>query len=809
MVRRSKKKPSTLSLFDGASLAVIEDRDLVREMESAYLEYSMSVIVSRALPDIRDGLKPVQRRILWGMRTSGVRADGPHRKCAKIVGEVMGSFHPHGDQAIYDALVRMAQNFSYYVPLVDGQGNFGSPGFPPAAMRYTECRMSPTAARMLAGIDEDTVDFVPNYDGATTEPSVLPALFPNLLVNGAEGIAVGMTTKIPTHNPVEVINGALLVLDRPDATPRQLARKIKGPDFASGCDILDTSGGIAAAYSTGEGRFTTRASVEVEDHKRGATKLLFRNLPPSVAVPRIADTIVDQIKKNRLASVSNVIDASDKTGVELQVVIKKGHSASAAIADLFKYTPLEQVFAVTMRALVDGVPVVCSLATILRAFCDHRMDVVLRRSIHRREKAKARRHIVRALIKALDRIDEVIAAIKASTDVKAAKRALCELLDIDEIQSQAIVEMQLRRLTSLETQALRDELVELELLIEQLTLIIDDEDVRRGVVRDELTELRAEYRHEKRRSRIVTATDEVEEALDDVGHDEDVMAVQLQILRGGWIEVTPPDSRRKTWRMGDALQAPILDETVPVTSRVVCVTDDGRAWTVSLLDVARGRRVPLADVSEARRGSNIVTSFVVADDDERLLVVATSDARTKKMPIGEVVASRRDGLGIVKLDDEARLVSVCLVTDEDQIVYSSTGGAATRVAVADIPRQGRSAAGARAMKIGGDEAIAGALTVDPDRMVVVATSGGWLKGVSPDDIPQVGRAGKGVMIMKTTGDRGPVIGAITAARRQPVYVVDDANKVVEMTLSPSSRAGPGKHVSETIRSVFAPLALRK
>ena len=808
-----KKKQNQESLFESAAVSMLEERDLAREMETSYLEYSMSVIVARALPDVRDGLKPVQRRILWGMRTAGVRADGPHRKCAKVVGEVMGAYHPHGDSSIYDALVRMAQPFSYYVPLVDGQGNFGSPGFPPAAMRYTECRMSPTAAVMLDGIAENTVDFVPTYDGETEEPSVMPAGFPNLLVNGAEGIAVGMTTRIPTHNPLEVIDAALLMLDKPTTTAKGLLRKLKGPDFSSGCDIYDSDDGILSAYKTGEGRFRCRATLDTEAHTRGATKLVFRNLPPAVSVARVADAIVEQIKKGKLAAISNVIDASDKSGQELHVIVKKGHPPAATIRDLYRLTQLETQFSVIMRALVDGVPVVCGAPEVLTHFCEHRIEVVLRRSVFRKEKAEARRHIVQALIKALDNIDAVIAAIKASKDVPAAKEALIDLLDIDDIQAQAIVDMQLRKLTSLETKSLKDELAELDALIKELNRVIKNEDVRRGVVRDELKELRGEYKDMKRRSRIVTDTEDADAAIDAEDAEIEDVSVQARVLRGGWIEVTPPDKRTKTWRGTDADKAPMLDEHLSLADRIVCVTDDGRAWTISLLDVPQGRRVPLSDLCDVTRDAAVIWAFRAmpgTDEgkpagesaDTREVMVTTSDAKTKRVALGELVASTRQGLPVVKLAGEARLVDVAEVADSDTAVFVGSAGNAARVSVAEIPRQSRTSAGVRAVKVAGDEQVVAGLRAGQDDVVMVATAQGWTKCVSTVEVNLLGRGGRGVSVAKTGRGRGDVVDAVVAASHAAVCVVDDANKVQQVKAVPASRASGGKHVADTAAALF-------
>lgn len=806
---------ATPSLFDsGEGSVIVEDREFTREMETAYLEYSMSVIVSRALPDVRDGLKPVQRRILWGMHSTGVRAAGPHRKCAKVVGEVMGAYHPHGDAAIYDALVRMAQPFSYYVPLVDGQGNFGSPGFPPAAMRYTECRMTQTAEQMMADIGEETVDFVPNYDGETTEPAVVPASFPNLLVNGASGIAVGMATSIPTHNPVEVLDAALMVLDSPDLTVKRLMRKLKGPDFTTGCDVIDPGGdsGVLAAYETGSGRVTVRATVEIAAGARGSQLVTFRNLPPAVSVSQVAEQIVDQVKKGKLASLSNVVDASDKEGQQLQVHVKKGHSAPAAVADLFRLTKLEDTFSVNMRALVDGVPRVLSIREMLVAFCDHRMEVVLRRSIHRKRRAEARRHILQALIKALDRIDEVIAAIRASRDASEAKSALVDLLAIDDEQAHAIIEMPLRRLTSLETKALKDEVKALNASIKELAAIIDDESRRRDVVRAELGEVRESYRSMRRRSRVLSAEAEeleaeaeaLEEALVDV-------EVQVRVLRGGYLEVTPSTQRRKTWRGGDPGHAAIFDRLVPLSSRIGIVTDDGRAWVVSLMDVPEGRRVPLLDLADVPREAGVVFAWPLparADESPqgktltRSLLLLTSDGKAKRLDPDDAAASTRSGVQVCKVAPGERVVSAALTTESDPIVLVSSDGHAVRVTAGEVPPQGRTASGVRAIRLDGDaRLVAGAIGPD-EGVLVCGTEAGWLNSVTLADVPVHGRGAKGLKVARTDRGRGQVVSGTVCERRQAVWIVDADNKPHSVEAKEARRGAQGRHVTDSIASVF-------
>lgn len=837
--KRHKRKPEAPSLFDTEVMTPIEDREFTREMESAYIEYSMSVIVARALPDIRDGLKPVQRRILWGMQTGGIRATGAHRKCAKVVGEVMGSYHPHGDAAIYDALVRMAQPFSYYVPLVDGQGNFGSQGFPPAAMRYTECRMTLTAESMLAGIAEDTVDFVSNYDGETTEPSALPAAFPNLLVNGAAGIAVGMATNIPTHNPLEVLDAALIVLDSPTVTTKKLLTKVKGPDFTSGCDVIDAGGdaGIVSAYETGMGRVTLRATVETRPASRGAQQLIFRNLPPTVSVGSVAEQIVDHVKKGKLQSLSNVVDASDKTGQELQIFVKKGHPVAVVTTELYKLTKLEDTFSINMRALVDGVPRVCSLRDMLVAFCDHRMDVILRRSLFRKAKAEARRHIVRALIKALDIIDEVIAAIRASRDALAAKAALIELLCIDDVQAQAIIEMQLRRLTSLETQALADELKELNATIRDLTRIIDDEDTRRSVVRDEMVALRANYQGMGRRSRIVAlgparvegvaenlaegvtegASDELAGEAGSAASGVDPYAavdVQVRVLRGGLIEVTTPGGRRKRWSGSDAQNAPVADLTLALNDRLSVITDDGRAWTIALLDVPQDRRMRLLDLSTAKRDVHVVAAFGISSltskklgnveaVPDRTLLVASTDGKVKRLEPGDAVASRRDGLAIIRLDGDARVAGAAFVGEDDPCVFVSSDGYATRVVASEIPLQGRAAAGVRAIRLTAGAVVIAANVAGDERILVCGSGAGWVTSILMHEVPLHARGAKGARVAKTDSNRGDLAGAVVVERRHTVYVVDADRKVHDVVAGEARRGATGRHVTDSIADVFA------
>ncbi len=827
-----------------APVAVILERDFIEEMEDSYLEYSMSVIVSRALPDARDGLKPVQRRILWAMQESGMRADGSHRKCAKVVGDVMGSYHPHGDQSIYETLVRMGQPFATYVPLIDAQGNFGSPGFPPAAMRYTECRPSMTAARMVQDINEDTVDFSVNYDGSEQEPDVLPSVFPNLLINGASGIAVGMATNIPPHNPVETLNATLLLLDEPDATLGRLMRKLKGPDFPSGCDIIGREG-VKEAYQTGSGKFTLRARSKIEALGRGASRIILTNLPPAVSVSQICGQIVTQVERGRLGSVSRVEDASDKNGQELHVNVKKGYDPETVLQELFKYTKLEDTCSVHMRALVDGIPRVLGVSALLRIFCDHRLEVVLRRSLHRRDKAQARRHIITALLKALDAIDEVIALIRSSESAEAARLELCDFLEIDREQAQAILDMRLRRLVQLERDALQAEADELDTLIATLTQIIEDEKTRRAAVREELTALRDLWKKEKRRSLLrdedaptsgqgmlplVSTGSTGKDGMGEKAEVEDA-PVHAQVLRGGWVEVTSQASsgrgnattsragadvsateESQDWQGGDPGRALFYSGELPTQDRLLFVTEDGRSFAVAMSDVPEGTNILLSDLCAASRQAALVAVFPVPAEDDTQdvppLFLATSDGKLKRLLFSEAVPSRRDGLSLIRLDAGAQLVGCAPVTEKMALLLLSSHGHATRVPVNEFPVQGRGSSGVKGMELPEGAAVKfAAPTVDKD-VIFVGTERGWAKGVKAKDIPVRGRGGKGVMIYKPTTTKGLVVAGMISKTGAYVYVVDGAHKAHEVKVTVSSLTGNGTHVTENVLDVFAPLQRR-
>ncbi len=552
----------------------IEPVDIQQEMQRSYIDYAMSVIVSRALPDVRDGLKPVARRILYSMLDSGFRPDRGYNKCSRVVGDVMGNYHPHGDSAIYDALVRLAQPWSMRYPLIDGQGNFGSPGNDPAAaMRYTESRLAPLAMQMLAGIEEDTVDFSDNYDGRTQEPDVLPSRFPNLLVNGGSGIAVGMATNIPPHNLREVSEGVVWALENPEATDDELLAallvRVKGPDFPTKAMILGNSG-IEDAYRTGRGSVRMRAIVEVEEDAKGRTILVVSELPYQVNPDNLVENIANLVRDGKLTGIADIADESNsRSGMRIVVTIKRDAVAKVVLNNLFKHTQLQQNFGVNMLALVDGVPRTLRLDQIIRHYVKHQVEVIVRRTRHRLRKAEERAHILRGYVKALDALDEVIALIRRSPSADEARPALMELLDVDEIQATAILDMQLRRLAALERQRIIDQLAEIEIEIADLKDILARPERQRSIIRDELMEIVEKY-GDDRRTKIIAFNGDVT--------DEELIAVEdvvVTITRTGYAKRTKTDLYRSQKRGGKGVQGATLKQDDIVQHFFVCSTHDG------------------------------------------------------------------------------------------------------------------------------------------------------------------------------------------------------------------------------------------
>jgi DNA gyrase subunit A len=800
-----------------------EPVDIQVEMQRSYLDYAMSVIVGRALPDVRDGLKPVHTRILYAMYDGGFRPDRGYFKCSRVVGEVMGQYHPHGDSAIYDALVRMAQPWSMRMRLVDGQGNFGSPGNdPPAAMRYTECRLAPLAMEMLRDINEETVDFRPNYDGRSAEPVVLPSRFPNLLVNGSEGIAVGMATKIPPHNLREVAAGVQWYLENyerfelptPEATDAEevseerrravatelldgLMERIKGPDFPTKGLIVGRRG-IREAYRTGRGSITMRAVVDVEEIQ-GRTCLVVKELPFQVNPDNLAGKIAELVRDGRLTGIADVRDeTSGRTGQRLVIVLKRDAIAKVVLNNLYKHTQLQDTFGVIMLALVDGVPRTLRLDQMIRYWVAHQIDVIVRRTRFRLRKAQERLHIVAALLKAIDRIDEVIALIRASASASVAQQGLMALLEIDEIQARAILDMQLRKLAALERQELVDERDDLEAKIADLESILASPARQRSIVGTELAEIVAKF-GDDRLTEIVAYDGEVA--------DEDLIAesdIVVTITHGGYAKRTNTDQYRAQRRGGKGVRGAQLrsDDIVDhffVTSThhwILFFTNKGRVYR------AKGYELP--DTGRDARGQH-VANLLAFQPDERIaevlalrdyqvapyLVLATRAGLVKKSRLGEYDSPRAGGLIAINLRDDDEVIGASLVSPEEDLLLVSKGAQAIRFPADDeqLRPMGRATSGVIGMRFNDGDELLGMYVVREGEDVLVATDGGYAKRTPADQYPVRNRGGLGVITARIVEDRGSLVGALMVRPEDEVFAITSVGGVIRTRASEVKQSG--------------------
>ncbi|MFA9432486.1 DNA topoisomerase (ATP-hydrolyzing) subunit A [Egicoccus sp. AB-alg2] len=732
------------------SAGQVLDVSLESRMEQAFLDYSMSVIVGRALPDVRDGLKPVQRRILYSMYESGLHPDRPYRKCASAVGEVMKTYHPHGDSSIYDALVRMAQDFATREPLIDGHGNFGSvDGDPPAAMRYTEARLSPLAMELLAGIDEETVDFVDNYDGYDTEPLVLPARFPNLLVNGASGIAVGMATNIPPHNLGEVIDACLTLLDRPDADLDRLIRHVPAPDFPTGARIVEGNG-IREAYEAGRGAITVEAVATTETRSGNLPRIVITEIPYQVNKAALLQRIADLVSSRKLDAIRDLRDESSRDGMRIVIELKRGEDPAKVLEKLYRATDLRTNFNVNLVALVDGAPRTLGLVDCLRHYLAHQRQVLTRRTEHRLRKARDRAHVVEGLLLALDHLDEVIALIRGSESAAHARTGLIERFAMSEVQAQAVLDMQLRRLAALERAALEDEYQDLQERIARLEEILGDPSVLDRLLGDELREIKRLHAT-PRRSRIVGAGISAEDVL--AGGSQagfEAQEVTVMVTRGGYLK--PLARRRATPAHKHAHD--------PLVAVLRCTTDD----TLLLIDEAgTGHRVGVGDVpvvKASQRGTHVggllgggpdaklAGAVVLSDDPAATVVTASAAGQVKRTAMSEFAEARQRSLQAagVRADDRVAAVAVC--RDGDHLLLANSGGHVIRFAADDVRAMGRSAAGVAGMNVPKGAAVV-ALSVVPggtdDAEVVTIGGDGTAKRTPLGEYPAKGRGGKGLM----------------------------------------------------------------
>jgi len=790
----------------------IDQVDLQSEMQRSYLDYAMAVIVGRALPDVRDGLKPVHRRVIYGMYDGGFRPDKSFSKCARVVGEVMGQYHPHGDSAIYDALVRLVQPWSLRYPLALGQGNFGSPGnMGAAAPRYTETKMAPLALEMVRDIEEDTVDFTDNYDGQTQEPTVLPARFPNLLVNGSVGIAVGMATNIPPHNLREVSAAALWALDNP-GLPREellegLIQRIPGPDFPTGAQILGTKG-VQEAYRTGRGSITMRAVVNVEEIQ-GRTCLVITELPYQVNPDNVAVKIGDLARDGKITGIADIRDeSSDRTGQRLVVVLKRDAVAKVVLNNLYKHTQLQENFGANMLAIVDGVPRTLAIDGFVTHWITHQLEVIVRRTRFRLAKAERRMHILRGYLKALDALDEVIALIRRSATVEDARDGLKKLLDIDDEQAQAILDMQLRRLAALERQKILDEAAELERLIAEYQAILADESLQRDIIREELTGIVDRFGDE-RRTHILHGFDG-DVSMEDLIAEEEMV---VTITRAGYIKRTRSDNYRSQHRGGKGIKGAQLraDDIVEhffVTTThhwLLFFTDKGRVYRSKTYEVPEAGRdakgTHVANLLALQPDENIaqvldIRDYAVAD----YLVLATRDGLVKKTRLDTYDTNRQGGVIAIRLNDEDELVSALMVNAEDDILLISRRGMSVRFSATDeaLRPMGRATAGVKGMKFREGDSLLSASVAAPGQFVFVVTDGGYAKRTAIDEYRVQGRGGYGIKVAKLNDDRGTLAGGLMVSSDDEVLVVLSSGKVVRSAVAEVPAKG-----RDTMGVVFA------
>ena len=795
---------------EGMATEKVESVDLQVEMARSYLDYAMSVIVGRALPDVRDGLKPVHRRVLYAMFDAGYRPDKGYYKSSRIVGDVMGNYHPHGDTAIYDAVVRLAQFWSLRYPLIDGNGNFGSPGNDPAAaMRYTEARLDPLAMEMMRDIDEDTVDFISNYDGRSQEPTVLPSRFPNLIVNGSAGIAVGMATNIPPHNLREIIEATSWALENPDATPEVTLEKlltiVKGPDFPTKGLIVGRQG-IEDAYRTGRGSVIMRAVVEIEEiNKR--TCLVVTELPYQVNPDNLALKIAELVKDGKIKGIADVRDeGNERLGQRLVIVLRNDATPKVILNNLYKHTQLQDSFGANMLALVDGVPRTLRLDEFIRYYIEHQVEVIVRRTKYRLVEREKRAHILQGYLKALDALDAVIALIRASKTPEEARTGLMKLLDVDETQANAILDMQLRRIAALERQKINDEYDALMAEIVLLNEILASEAKQRQIIKDELQELGEKY-GDDRRTQIVLAESDL--SVEDLIPDQDVV---LTITRSGYAKRTKADLYRAQRRGGKGVKGAALKQDDIVDHFFIASTHDWLLFFTNKGRVYRAKVHELPDAGRDARGQHVANLLAFKPDEtiaqviairdyneDSYLVIATQSGMVKKSPLGEYDSPRSGGLIAINLKDSDEVVSAALVTAKDELLLVSRKGMSLRFSSSDesIRAMGRSTSGVIGMKFrAGDQLLTMAAIngASDDQFVFTATDGGYAKRTPLSEYREQARGGIGVKAAKIDEDsRGVLVGAM---------IVQPTDEILAITSSGVVMRTPVKEIRETSRDTL-------
>jgi DNA gyrase subunit A len=780
----------------------IEPRELEQEMRSSFLDYAMSVIVSRALPDVRDGLKPVHRRVLWGMHEAGLQPNRPYKKSAATVGDVMGRYHPHGDQAIYDTLVRMAQPFSLRYPLIDGQGNFGSvDDDPPAAMRYTEARLSKMATELLRDIDANTVDFEPNYDESRRQPSVLPSRFPNLLVNGSSGIAVGMATNMPPHHLGETIDAVVAMIDNPAIDVEGLMKHIKGPDFPTGAYIVGRSG-IRDAYRTGRGRVVMRARAHIEELRGGKSAIVITELPYGVkkggdsgVIRKIADLVQDKV----MTEISDLADHSDRTGMRIQVELKRDAVPQVALNKLFKHTSLQSTFGYNAVALVDGVPKTLSLLELVRHYLDFQREVVTRRSKDELRKAEARAHVLEGYLKALDNIDAIVALIRAASDTDEARTQLMERFELSEIQAQAILDLRLARLTGLARKEIEAEFKDLRERIAELRDLLGDPAKIDALIREELLEIKQVYgRNDDRRTEIVHAEEELE--LEDLIAEEDMV---IAITQSGYIKRLPVTAYREQKRGGIGVMGMDLKDEDYIEHLFVASTHDfilfftnvGKVYRLKVHELPLGSRQSkgraIVNLLPFRQGETVRTVVQTRDFSEaKYLVFGTKNGVVKKTELQAYNTSlKADGIIAIKMREGDELVGVRHSTGGDDILMISKLGQAIRFNENAVRAMGRDASGVQGMKMRGDDEVISINIAQDDSDLLVVTENGYGKRTRVADYPRKGRGGMGVKTIQLTESKGTLAGARVVRDGYQVMLISTGGTVIRMPVDEVKRLG--------------------
>ena len=775
-------------------MSEIQDRliptELEHEMKTSFISYAMAVIINRALPDVRDGLKPVHRRILYAMNELGMTPDKPYRKSARLVGDVLGKYHPHGDSSVYDAMVRLAQDFNMRYPLVEGQGNFGSvDGDDAAAMRYTEARMDKLCMHMLGEIVKDTVDFYPNFDETLMQPAVLPSRFPNLLVNGSSGIAVGMATNVPPHNLGEVIDGCVHMIDHPDCTLDELMQFIKGPDFPTGGLILGLSG-IRAAYYTGRGRVVMRAKTEIEEMPQNRQRIVVTEIPYMVNKAKLVEKIAELVHEKRVEGISDIRDESDRAGMRVVIELKRDVIPQVVLNQLYKHTQLQDTFGVNMLALVDGEPKVLTLRDTLYHYIRHQKDVVTRRTRYDLDKAEARAHIVEGLLKALDHIDEIVDLIKASSDIAAARAALIERFQFSEKQAQAILDMRLARLTGLERDKLAEEFAQLTEQIAYLKSLLADEALLMGVIKDELIAIREKFA-DKRRTELTAVEGEID--IEDLIAPDDMV---VTLTNFGYVKRLPKSTYRAQNRGGRGVSGMSTREedfvrrliVVNTHEEIIFFTNRGRVYSLMCYQIPEASRTArgIAIVNLlALPGDEKVTAMIPVPRDgieEHNLVMMTRDGFIKKTPYSEFANIRKNGLIALTLNEGDVLVSVELTGGRECLLLGSRLGKAIRFSERDFRATGRMSRGVRAMKLAEGDRLIGMSVIGEGQTVLSISEDGYGKRTDPDAYREQGRNGKGIIAMKLTDKTGPLVAQLCVSDGEDILLITDEGVIIRMAV---------------------------